>query len=260
MRKFFVFTLLLSLSLGRSAAQLNESDTARFQWRATVTGNYQQGNVNVLTIRSRAEFSLTPARRFAFKSQNSSLYQQFSSVKADNDIFSRNYIYFDPQRRVYPFAMIYLSSNYRRKISRRVFYGAGATWQVLSGTRQVIKLSASAVYEQNLFRGTQYSDPVYNGSNKINTWRGTLYAAGWHYLLNNHIRFFYDAYWQPSFSNTKNYRTQTDLGIDIPVWKGLFFTTLYSYTHENTVIAGIKKDDHLFTFGAGYSIRRLVKK
>ncbi|MCX6315880.1 MAG: DUF481 domain-containing protein [Bacteroidetes bacterium] len=258
-RRFLLTILLFSLSCADIPAQLNESDSIRFQWRSSITGNYQQGNVNVLTIRSRAEFSFRPGEKFVFKSQNSSLYQEFSRVKADNDVFSRNYIYYSPERKVYPFGMLYVAANYRRKINNRIFYGAGATWQVLSKKWQVIKLSASVVYEQNRFRGTSYSDAVYNGSNRINTWRGTLYAAGWHYLAGKRIRLYYDAYWQPAFGNQRNYRTQADLGIDIPVWKGVYFTTLFSYTHENVVVTGIKKDDRILTFGAGYNFRSAAK-
>lgn len=259
MQRFLLTTLFLSLSCAAVVAQLNESDSVRFQVRSSITGNYQQGNVNVLTIRGRAEFSINPGEKLVVKSQNSGLYQEFSRVKADNDMFSRNYIYYMPHRRVYPFGMIYLSSNYRRKISSRLFYGVGATWQLLAKKTHVIKISASAVYEQNRFRGTAYSDAVYNGSNRIHLWRGTLYAAGWHYLAGNRIRLYYDAYWQPSFKNSNNYRTQADLGIDVPVWKGIYFTTLFTYTHENVVVSGIRKDDRILTFGAGYNFRTASK-
>jgi hypothetical protein len=36
-------------------AQLNESDTARFQFRAGVTGAWQKGNVDLLVLRGRLE-------------------------------------------------------------------------------------------------------------------------------------------------------------------------------------------------------------
>ena len=41
-------------------AQINESDTTRFQLRANLTGNYQQGNVTVTTIKSRLDFWYAP--------------------------------------------------------------------------------------------------------------------------------------------------------------------------------------------------------
>lgn len=250
---YFLFILLLSRV--KVNAQLNESDTVKFQLRTSLTGNYQQGNVNILTIRSKVDFAYSPVKDFVFKSQNSSLYQEFSSKKADNDIFSRNFIYYKPQKRIYPFGIAYISTNYRRKIDTRLFAGAGITYQLLNKTYHVIKLSANAVYETNTLKGTVYNYSKYNGSNKINLWRGTLFMGGWNYLLKNHLRFYYDAYWQPAFNDKNNYRSQVDLGIDFPVWKGLNFTALYTFTHENVVVSNIKQEDKILSFGFSYNLK-----
>jgi len=126
-RPLIIYMLLLSWVSVK--AQLNESDTVKFQLRTSLTGNYQQGNVNILTVRSKLDFSFSPVKDFVFKSQNSSLYQEFSSKKADNDIFSRNFIYYKPQKKIYPFGIAYISTNYRRKIDTRLFTGAGLTYR-----------------------------------------------------------------------------------------------------------------------------------
>jgi Protein of unknown function, DUF481 len=244
--------MLLSLSRVKLYAQLNESDTVKLQLRTSLTGNYQQGNVNILTIRSRAEFSFSPVRDIVFKSQNSSLYQELGNKKADNDIFSRNYFYYKPQYKLYPFGIAYISTNYRRKIDTRLFAGAGFTWQALNKVYQVLKVSASTVYEINRFKGSLYNFSKYNGTDKINCWRGTLFLAGWNYLFRKRLRLYYDAYWQPAFNNSRNYRTQLDAGADFALWKGVSFTILYSFTHENVVISGVKKEDKLLTFGLAY--------
>jgi hypothetical protein len=256
MRRFIILLLTGLACAGPVCAQLNESDTVRFQLRTSLTGNYQQGNVNIFTVRSRVDFTYTPVRHWVFKSQNSSLYQEFSSKKADNDVFSRNYIYYRPQRTLYPFGIAYISTNFRRKIDRRLFAGGGLTWQPLHKTWYVIKVSASAVYETSRFKAQVYNFTEYNGSDKINLWRGTLFVAGWHYLLNRRLRFYYDAYWQPAFNNSHNYRSQFDLGVDFPVWKGLSFNALYTFTHENVVINGVKQEDKILSFGLAYNFRK----
>jgi hypothetical protein len=249
--------LLILLSLGWQPiqAQLNESDTVKFQLRTSLTGNYQQGNVNVLTIRSRLEFSYSPVKDFVLKSQNSSLYQELGNKKADNDIFSRNYIYYKPQKRLYPFGIAYISANYRRRIDTRLFAGAGLTYQVINKKWHVFKISGSTVYETTRFNGKSYNEAGYNGNDRINLWRGTLYAGGWNYILHKHLRLYYDAYWQPAFNNTNNYRTQFDLGLDFLLWKGLSFNTLYTYTHENVAATGVKTDDKILTFGLAYAFK-----
>jgi Protein of unknown function, DUF481 len=255
MKHGIYFSALLISCWATAKAQLNESDTLKFQLRTSLTGNYQQGNVNIFTIRSKLDFTWSPVKDIVFKSQNNSLYQEFSSKKADNDIFSRNFIYYKPQKKIYPFGIAYIASNYRRKIDTRLFAGAGVTYQLLNKAFHVIKLSVNAVYETTSFKGAVYNYTKYNGSNKINLWRGTLFAGGWNYLLNKHLRFYYDAYWQSAFNNKDNYRTQLDLGIDFPVWKGLSFNALYTFTHENVVISNIKQEDRILTFGLAYNFK-----
>jgi hypothetical protein len=240
-------------------AQLNESDTLKFQTRVSLTGNYQKGNVNILTVRSKIDFTYSPVKDFVFKSQNSSLYQELASKKADNDIFSRNFFYYKPYKRLYPFGIAYISSNYRRNIDTRLFAGAGVTYQLLNKTFHVIKLSANAVYETNKFNGATYNYTKYNGSSKINLWRGTLFIGGRNYLLNEKLRIYYDAYYQPAFNNKNNYRTQFDIGTDFLVWKGLSFNTLYTFTHENVVIVNVKQEDKILTFGLAYNLKKTHK-
>ena len=242
-----------------SFAQLNESDTLQFQLRSSISGNYQQGNVALLTIRSKLDFTIAPVKQVVLKSQNSSLYQEFGYRKADNDLFSRNYLYWRPQRKVYPFGIVYISSNFRRKIETRLFAGAGVTYQFVQKQFHVLKLSASAVYETNQFKGTVYNKTEYNGRNQINLWRGTLYTGGWNYLLNHKLRLYYDVYWQPAFNNQNNYRTQFDVGADVPLWKGLNLSVLYIFTHENVVISNIKQQDKILSFGFSYNFKQKHK-
>lgn len=249
-------TLLFCLSVQESRAQINESDTVRVQVRAALSGNYQQGNVEILTLRGRLDLLYSPAPDWVFKSQNSSLYQAFYRKKADNDVFSRNYLYFRPKNRVYPFAIAYVSANFRRKIESRYFVGAGATWQIVNSRSVVLKFSASAVYESTRFEDTGFNYPAYDGSETIGLWRGTGYVGGWAYLLKRRARLVYDVFWQPGFGNARNYRSQFDLGIDLPVWKGLFFNVLYTYTHENIVVKKVLPDDRILTFGLGYNFRK----
>ncbi|MCC6279852.1 MAG: DUF481 domain-containing protein [Saprospiraceae bacterium] len=250
-----VIAIALLLAGGSAMAQINESDTARFQMRISLTGIYQNGNVEVATIRSKADVLYAPTKHLVFKSQNVSLYQAFYSNKADNDVFSRNYLYFHPRNKIYPFAIGYLSGNFRRKIDLRYFAGAGATLQIRNTPAHVMKVSASVVYEATRFNSTVYNFSEYNGADKITLWRGTAYLGGWSYLLGRRLRFFYDAYWQPAFGNTRNYRSQFDIGADFPVWKGCSFSMLYTYMHENVVVEKIKKDDRILTFGFAYQIK-----
>lgn len=247
--------LILFLSREKSFSQLNEGDTVKIQLRAGLSGNYQQGNVNIHTLRSRFEVSVRLLNNLVFKSQNNSLYQSVAAKKADNDIASRNFLYYKPQHPLYPFGITYISSNFRRKVKHRYFAGAGITGHLLHKPNHDFKLSGSIVYESSGFNGQTFNYSVYNGKDKINTWRGTIYMAGWDVLFNRRFKLYYDAYWQPAWSDRHNYRTQLDVGADLPVWKGLTFSLLYLYTREGVVISGIKTADKILTVGFSYNFK-----
>jgi len=237
-------------------AQLNESDTALFQFRAGVTGAWQKGNVDLLVLRTRMELVTNSHRAVVFKSQSNSLYQSFSGFKADNDINSRNYFYYYPFRKVYPFTMVYAQTNFRRQIDFRWFAGAGATWQFFKKPATNMKLSASVVYEHTDFSNAQFNEDFYNGSSNINLWRTTLYLTGWHQLFDHHLKLYYTAYWQPGFDEVTNNRAQVDVGIDFPVWHGLNMVPQYSYTYEQVVASSVKQYDRIVTFGIGYQLQK----
>ncbi len=247
---------LLFLVCPPALAQLNESDTTRFQGRILLSGNAQQGNVEVLSLRGKLDFMVAPTRAWVFKSQNSSLYQEFYSAKADNDLFSRNYLYFRPDRRVYPFAIGYVSANFRRKIDRRFFVGAGGTVQLLATRQHRLKVAAGAVYEATRFTASDFNDDTYDGSRTIALWRATAWIGGWHYLPGNRLRLYYDAFYQPAFARARNYRWQADVAVDVPLWRGLVLTALYTYTFEEVVVAKIRQDDSILTVGLSYNLRK----
>lgn len=237
--------------------QINESDTAKWQLRASVNGNYQKGNVDILVVRSRLDFLYAPQKDIVFKTQNNSLYQAFYDKKADNDVYSRNYLYFRPLSKVYPFAIGYVSTNFRRKIDMRYFVGLGGTVQLVNTKYNVVKMSLSTVYERTTFTESKFNFLEYNGNDYIKLWRATAYISGTHLLFGQRIRLYYDAYVQPALGkgNKNNYRTQFDIGFDVPVWKGLSLNALYTFTHENVVIQKIKNDDKILAFGLSYQLK-----
>lgn len=259
MKRLFCLIVLLCLFFRASFAQINESDTVRLQLRTALTGNYQTGNVSVLTLRSKLDFAVAALPAVVLKSQNTSLYQAFYKKEADNDFFSRNYVYFHPQQRLYPYVIGYLSTNFRRLVRLRVFSGAGLTWQLLQKPHDVIKISVNLVYEQSRFNGALFNLGKYNGSQKIDLWRFTVYAGGWDYVFHRHLRLYYDAYWQPAIGEHRNYRLQFDAGIDFPIWRGLNVTAFYSYSHEHVVVLPVKQTDNILSFGFNYNVR-IAKK
>jgi hypothetical protein len=73
--------------------------------------------------------------------------------------------------------------------------------------------------------------------------------AGWYQLLDKKLKLYYDGFYQPAISKSFNYRTQYDIGLDIPLWKGISFTSIYSQTRENVVSKSSSQIDENLTFG-----------
>lgn len=236
-------------------AQINESDTARVQLRSSITGNYQHGNVQLFALRGRIELSAA-GKNFVFKTQNNGLYQSFFKTKADADLFSRNFLYYRPQQRVYPFVMGFVASNYRLKIDTRVFVGGGATWQMIKSSKSNLKLSASMVYEQTNFSRSQFNNTHYTGQKQIRLWRATSWLAGQHRFNENGLRLHYTIYYQPGLDGQNNYRLSGEAGLDFPIYKGLGFTMLYTNLYEQVVVSGVQQRDALFSFGLNYQLKK----
>lgn len=251
MKKILFFVLLVYGT--NLSAQLNESDTILLQHFSSLTGNIQTGNFKAFTLRARLDATLAPNNTFALKTQNAYRYQTFYGKKVDNEFSNRNFIYLYQHRRLYPFAMAFLSGNFRRKIDFRYFTGAGVTWQVIHQPMHVLKFSASGVYESTHFSEVTYNFPEYNGTDRLNTWRATFRVFGKHAMMRKKLRLNYEAFVQPSLEKQNNYRWHTEVGLDLPIWKGLSINALFMYDHENVTINSVKQNDLIASFGISYS-------
>nr|WP_321236762.1 DUF481 domain-containing protein [uncultured Psychroserpens sp.] len=239
---FLIFPTLLS-------GQINESDTLNVKASLSITGFYQDGNVETLIFRAKTDFSFKPWKKWVFKNQNSYVYQAFGKEKADEDILSLNFLYLNPERKIYPFVLGFVSTNFRREIDLRYLLGAGATFQILNKKKDWLKLSISSEYEQTNFSETNFNYSEYDGSKSINTFRGTIWVNGKYHVLKEKVILNHEIYFQPSLEQSNNFRWQADVGLELPVWKYLNFKINYRHTFESIVIENQKQEDKFLTFG-----------
>jgi len=231
------------------SAQINESDTLGVRAGLSLTGFYQGGNVETVIFRAKTEFSFKPSKKLFFKNQNSYVYQEFGKNKADEDILSLNFLYLHPERKIYPFVLGFVSTNFRREIDLRYLFGAGATFQLLEKEKYWLKLSLSGEYEETYFSKTDFNYSPYDGSRLINTFRGTIWANGKYHLAEDKVILNHEVYFQPSLEQSDNYRWQADLGVEFPIWKYLNFKVNYRHAFESIVIENQKQEDRFLTFG-----------
>ncbi len=239
---FLFFPVFLS-------AQINESDTLKLKADLSLTGFWQGGNVETLIFRAKSELNFKPWKKWVFKTKNSYVYQEFGKEKADEDILSLNFIYFNPERKVYPFLLGFLSTNFRREIDLRYLLGGGATYQILSNKKDWLKFSISCEYEQTNYANVNFNLSEYNGSRSINTFRGTVWVNGKYHLFKNKVIFNHESYVQPSLEKSNNFRWRADVGLELPIWKFLNFKINYLQTFESIVIEDQKRNDRFLTFG-----------
>ncbi|MDP5094041.1 MAG: DUF481 domain-containing protein, partial [Polaribacter sp.] len=180
---------------------------------------------------------------------NSYVYQEFGKVKADEDILSLNFLYFNTDKKIYPFLLGFVSTNFRREIDVRYLFGGGLSFQIFNDKTNWIKMSLSTEYEQTNFNKTNFTRPEYNGNSTINTWRGTIWLNGKYHLFKKKLILNHESYFQPSFQDYKNYRWQADISAELPIWKYLNFKISYLHTSESLVIENQKQEDQFVSFG-----------
>ncbi|MFY0602679.1 MAG: DUF481 domain-containing protein [Flavobacteriaceae bacterium] len=246
MKKLLYLFLFLPVFL---SAQINESDTLNFKANISLTGFWQAGNVETLIFRAKSDLSFKPWKKWVFKTQNSYVYQAFGKEKADEDILSLNFLYLNPERKIYPFILGFMSTNFRREIDLRYLLGGGATFQILNDEKHWLKVSVSSEYEHTSFSKTNFNRPEYNGNRSINTSRGTIWINGKYHLFKNKLILSHESYFQLSLEQSNNYRWQGDINVEFPIWKFLNFKINYRQTFESIVIEDQKQGDKFLTFG-----------
>jgi hypothetical protein len=246
MKKFLYFLLFFSTFV---AAQINESDTLKVKANLSLTGFYQGGNVETLIFRAKSDFSFKPLKKWVFKTQNSFVYQAFDKEKADADILSLNFLYFNPERKIYPLVLGILSTNFRREIDFRYLLGAGVNFQILTTKNSWLKIAISSEYEKTDFAKADFNRSEYDGNQSINTFRGTFWVNGKYKLFKKKVVVTHEFYVQPSLEQSNNFRWQADVGLELPLWKFLNFKINYLHTFESVVIQNQKQKDNILTFG-----------
>lgn len=232
-----------------SIGQINESDSLKLKASLSLTGLYQSGNVETVIFRAKSELGFTPWKNWVFKTTNSYVYQEFDKDKADEDILSLNFLYINPQKKIYPLLLGFVSTNFRREIDLRTLFGAGVSFQLYKKEKNWLKASLTTEYERTSFKLNDFNIDAYDGNNDIDTWRGTIWINGKYHLFKGKLILNHESFYQQSLQESNNYRWRADFGLELPVWKFLNFKVNYLYTSESIVIAGQKKNDEFLTFG-----------
>jgi hypothetical protein len=209
----------------------------------------------LLRVTNQLNLSTRLWKHWVFKTQNDHLYQTIFGRKADSDLNSQNYLYFHPENKVYPYAIGFVSTNFRRNIHFREFAGLGLTYQILQKPLHSLKLSGNVLHEQTRYSSQLYNYTEFDGSNEIKAVWGTVYLSGLHSFNNPGMKVYYELYWQQSTADQVNYRYHFLTGIDFHLVKALAIQSRIIYSHENVIDTAVKQNDLLWVWGLTYGFK-----
>lgn len=244
----FVLALLTLFPVALTA-QTESLDSTKLKTSLSVSGFLQGGNVETTILRINSDVIYKPWKKWIFNTRNSYIYQKFGQVKADEDFLSLNFIYFNPDKKIYPLILGFVSTNFRRRIDLRYLVGGGITFRLLDKKRSKLKISISSEFEKTTFNQTNFNKDRYDNNSSINTLRATLWAKGHYNLFKKNIIFSHENYFQPSLTLADNFRWQADMSLEFPIWSFLSFRINYRHTYESIVIQGQEEQDQILTFG-----------
>lgn len=244
-------TLALVAAPFGAALFANPIDVYSPELLAKVSGTafVNTGNVERILLRGDAALSHhNPV--WAAATTNSYLWGTFGAFRTENDWSSRNHFYLFPEARLYPFAMHWLETSYRRRINLRNQVGAGATWAIISAPQTILKfslmLSGEATdygAEANLPDGTPQSTarPLMRGTPRLYFRQN---------LGSENTALISELWYQQALQTQNDYRWHWETGIEWALGKTLSLKTLIVYHHESAVPQRVVRDDIAFTFGA----------
>lgn len=242
----FLFAIVALLpSIGW--AQLNESDSIRWQVKFNATGSVLDGNVARTLLLNRLEVARAN-EKFGLSTRNDYQYGTARHKLTENDVISYNFVYLKPLSKVYPYVMGLVETNLRRRIDFRYQVGPGVSWNIVQQKSSLLKLSVTGTYENTRYNGTIFDDAKYNGANVIETWRATGRIFGKH-ILKSKIKISYEFWWQQSLNDSFNYRYHTEEALEFPIAKNVSLRTAFRYSYENVELLGLKPFDLFWTYG-----------
>jgi hypothetical protein len=244
--------LLLFLIPTQSRAQLTETDTLKFGYRATLNGSWITGNLERLLVTATLDLS-TVHRVWAFRTSNSYQHGTFGKFRTENDLISKNFFYLFPRKAVYPYLMGWMETNLRRSIGFRYQVGPGVSWAFLRKPKHSMKISATATFEETRFERDTFELVAYDGTQMIRTARATARLVGQHSFASGHIRLRYELWGQPSVLDADNFRLHADVAIEVPVHKLIAVRTAFNYNYESVVVAGAFRQDTYWMFGLTFA-------
>jgi hypothetical protein len=209
-----------------------------------MTGLLNEGNVSRRLLKVMGDFTyqnqiveyaLSP--QYAYGFQNNQL--------QEND-FLNNFTFslFHPKT-LYFFAFGSTQTSHLRKIDFRWVSGGGIGLHLIRTPKVYFSITNAVIFEETNFTNPEQAD--------INTLRLSTRLKGKYSLFRNRLKIAHLFFLQPSLRDTKNYRYNGNVSLQIPLNKYFNFMILADDSYESIVSEGSKNND--FSLQIGFSLQ-----
>jgi hypothetical protein len=245
--------IAVMLQSGRFLAQdtlsAGKKDTVKTHWSGSfkVEGSYQKGNTNKILGMMKGEVKRTD-RVLESILTGKIVYGESDDVKDENDFYSSFTMDLFYNRMFSPFLLQLTEFSFGREIDLRSQSGAGLKYTFVNIPEIKASISAAGIFDYTNLREKP-------GNNDSRTWRLSARLKFTLTLFNSSLILAHATFYQPSYKHLKNAIWRSDTELALPLTTFLFVSSTYSYIHEDVVPAGVKKDDHMLTFGLGVNFK-----
>ena len=231
-------------------AQLSETDTTAWQYLISASGSITRGNAERVLLLNKAEIKHVQ-QPWGFITSNTYRYGTLSRVKREDDIGTKNYLYWHPHHRLYPYGLLWVESNLRQKLGVRWMLGGGVTKVAVQQPDLLIKLTAGFVWEKNRYLKDVPELESRGNGYEPSRWRARLFArfAAWEGAVKGNV----EAWYMPAWNFNSDYRYYIDGNIDVPVKAGWSFRAHGQFLYNNWIVPGTSRGDLLITYGLLWS-------
>ena len=247
-KKILTAMCLLYLLCLQANSQLNNNDTLNWQIKLSASGSLLDGNVSRFLLVNRLEVAYAQPS-WGMSTRNDYQYGTTRHIKTENDFVSYNFLYATPLKKLYPYVMGLVETNFRRKIRFRYQIGPGVSYNLSAKGNNLIRVAVNSTYEHTRFGGTKFENVPDSLSNIINVWRVTGRLFVRQHVFENKLRLICEFWWQQSVSDNRNYRFYNEEILELPLNKNFSFRTGLRYTYETVRLKGLKPYDLFWTFG-----------
>lgn len=212
-------------------------------WRSTIAAEaiVQSGNVETQLFTLRGDVSNVDSL-IEVGLSGTFAYGEQDDIKAEQQLLGTLTADLWPQDVISPFIIGAAEYNFQRRIDLRWKVGGGAKWTFWKDSLNTVSLSPAMLFDATLYDPDAKLDDVRTG-------RGSIRLKGKHLFLNSAVIFTHITFFEPSLSDSKDYRWNTLLVFDIPVSKMVALRTSFNSTFENIVAEGKEKNDSKLLFG-----------